>query len=149
MKIRNGFVSNSSSSSFIVLFPKEPKNATDVKNMLFKEDKVAREEVKVTVVCNGGNIFVPNTFSPNGDGMNDVFYPRGKGVYTIKSFRIFNRWGEMVFEKTNFQANDASAGWDGMYKGVKQPTDAYVYSIEIMCDNSISVPAKGSITILR
>lgn len=110
---------------------------------------LAREEVKVTVVCNGGNIFVPNTFSPNGDGMNDVFYPRGKGVYTIKSFRIFNRWGEMVFEKTNFQANDASAGWDGMYKGVKQPTDAYVYSIEIMCDNSISVPAKGSITILR
>ncbi|MCZ2298003.1 MAG: PKD domain-containing protein [Chitinophagales bacterium] len=110
---------------------------------------ITRNEVKVTVVCNGGNIFVPNTFSPNGDGMNDVFYPRGKGVYTIKSFRIFNRWGEMVFEKTNFQANDASAAWDGTYKGIKQPADAYVYAIEIMCDNSVSVPSKGSITLLR
>lgn len=110
---------------------------------------LAREEVKVTVVCNNGNIFVPNTFSPNGDGVNDMFYPRGKGVYTIKSFRIFNRWGEMVFEKTNFQANDASAGWDGNYKGAKQPSDAYVYSLEIMCDNSTTVPAKGSITLLR
>ncbi|MBX2930628.1 MAG: PKD domain-containing protein [Chitinophagaceae bacterium] len=110
---------------------------------------VAREEVKVIVVCNGGNIFVPNTFSPNGDGVNDVFYPRGKGVYTIKSFRIFNRWGEMVFEKTNFQANDMNAGWDGTYKGIKQPTDAYVYSLEIMCDNSVSIPSKGSITLLR
>jgi hypothetical protein len=48
-----------------------------------------------------------------------LFYPRGKGVYTIKNFRIFNRWGEMVFEKTNFQANDANAGWDGTFKGQK------------------------------
>lgn len=110
---------------------------------------VAREEVKVIVVCNGGNIFVPNTFSPNGDGVNDLFYPRGKGVYTIKSFRIFNRWGEMVFEKTNFQANDIKAGWDGTFKGVKLPADAYVYSLEIMCDNSVSIPSKGSITLLR
>ncbi|MCZ2223527.1 MAG: PKD domain-containing protein [Chitinophagales bacterium] len=110
---------------------------------------VARNEVRVVVVCNGGNIFVPNTFSPNGDGVNDRFYPRGKGVYTIKSFRIFNRWGEMVYEKTNFQANDINAGWDGTYKGVKQPTDAYVYSLEIMCDNSVTIPSKGSITLLR
>lgn len=110
---------------------------------------LAREEVKVTVVCNNGNIFVPNTFSPNGDGVNDIFYPRGKGVYTIKSFRIFNRWGELVFEKTNFQANDPSAGWDGTFKGAKQPSDAFVYSLEIMCDNSTSIPAKGSITLLR
>jgi len=110
---------------------------------------VARNEVRVVVVCNGGNIFVPNTFSPNGDGVNDRFYPRGKGVYTIKSFRIFNRWGEMVYEKTNFQANDINAGWDGTYKGVIQPSDAYVYSLEIMCDNSVTIPSKGSITLLR
>lgn len=110
---------------------------------------VTRDEVKVVVVCNNGNIFVPNTFSPNGDGNNDVFYPRGKGVYTIKSLRIFNRWGEMVFEKSNFQANDTNAGWDGTFKGQKLPSDAYVYSLEIMCDNSTSVPTKGSITLLR
>ncbi len=110
---------------------------------------VTRDEVKVVVVCNNGNIFVPNTFSPNGDGNNDIFYPRGKGVYTIKSLRIFNRWGEVVFEKSNFQANDMSVGWDGTYKGQKLASDAYVYSLEIMCDNSTTVPTKGSITLLR
>ena len=55
----------------------------------------------------------------------------------------------MVYEKTNFQANDINAGWDGTYKGVIQPSDAYVYSLEIMCDNSVTIPSKGSITLLR
>jgi gliding motility-associated-like protein len=110
---------------------------------------VTRDEVKIVVVCNSGNIFVPNTFSPNGDGNNDVFYPRGKGVYTIKNLRIFNRWGETVFERSNFQANDVNSGWDGTYKGVKLASDAYVYSLEIMCDNNTIVPSKGSITLIR
>lgn len=110
---------------------------------------IAKDEVKVIVICNGGNVFLPNTFSPNGDGQNDVFYPRGKGIYAVKSLRVFNRWGEMVFEKTNFNANDPSAGWDGTFKGAKLPSDAYVYSVELMCDNNNSIPAKGSITLLR
>ena len=110
---------------------------------------VTRDEVKITVVCNNGNIFVPNTFSPNGDGNNDIFYPRGKGVYTIKSFRVFSRWGELVFEKTNFQANDINSGWDGTFRGQKLAADAYVYSLEIMCDNNTVVPTKGSVTLIR
>ena len=110
---------------------------------------VGRDEVKIIVVCNSGNIFMPNTFSPNADGVNDVFYPRGKGLYSIKNLRIFNRWGEVVFERTNFQANDINSGWDGTSKGAKLPSDAYVYSMEILCDNSTIVPSKGSITLLR
>lgn len=109
----------------------------------------AKDEVKVIVICNGGNVFLPNTFSPNGDGHNDIFYPRGRGIYGVKSFRVFNRWGEMVFERTNFNANDISSGWDGTYKGVKLPADAYVYTVELMCDNNNTIPAKGSITLLR
>jgi hypothetical protein len=45
------------------------------------------------------------------------FTREGKGVFMIKSLRVFNRWGEMVFERLNFNPNDASAGWDGKYKG--------------------------------
>ncbi|HET7899296.1 MAG TPA: PKD domain-containing protein, partial [Flavisolibacter sp.] len=56
-------------------------------------------EVQVIVLCNNDNIFVPNTFSPNGDGSNDVFYVRGKGLSRVKSLRIFNRWGQVVFER--------------------------------------------------
>ncbi len=110
---------------------------------------ITRDEVKITVICNNANIFVPNTFSPNGDGMNDIFYPRGKGVFTIKSLRIFNRWGEVVFERIGFQANDATAGWDGTFKGSKLPTDVYVYAMEVQCDNSTIIPTKGNVTLLR
>ncbi|MBI3882977.1 MAG: gliding motility-associated C-terminal domain-containing protein, partial [Sphingobacteriales bacterium] len=63
------------------------------------------DEITIFVVCNGSNLFIPNTFSPNGDGKNDVFYPRGTGLSAIKTMRIFNRWGEQVFQKANINSN--------------------------------------------
>lgn len=49
------------------------------------------------------------------DGMNDYFYPRGKGEYSLQNFTIFNRWGAKVFEKKNFSVNKEADGWDGIY----------------------------------
>jgi gliding motility-associated-like protein len=72
--------------------------------------------VQVLVICKNANVFIPNTFSPNGDGSNDVFYVRGKGLDRVKSLRIFDRWGEVVFEKKDFAVNDASVGWDGRFR---------------------------------
>lgn len=109
----------------------------------------ARDNVTVYVICNGANVFVPNTFSPNGDGANDVFYPRGTGLFSIKSARVFNRWGEVVYEKAEFRANDASAGWDGTYKGKKLNTDVYIYVIEILCDNNTTLVYKGNIALIN
>jgi gliding motility-associated-like protein len=60
---------------------------------------------------------IPNTFSPNSDGSNDLFYPRGRGIQKIRVFKIFNRWGQMVFLKENFFANDLNAAWDGTKNG--------------------------------
>jgi len=105
--------------------------------------------VNVFVLCNGTNVFIPNTFSPNGDGANDVFYPRGTGLFTIKQARIYNRWGEQVYEKYSFNANDASAGWDGTYKGQKLLPDVYVYMFEILCDNNTTLVYKGNIALIR
>ncbi|WP_207492411.1 PKD domain-containing protein [Aridibaculum aurantiacum] len=110
---------------------------------------IARDQVVVKLICDNANIYVPNTFSPNGDGMNDVFYPRGTGLYTIKSMRIFNRWGQMLFEKVNISANNASQGWDGKFNGQQVQTDVYVYVIEAICDNNTIVPIKGNVTLLR
>lgn len=106
-------------------------------------------EVTVTVVCNEKNYFVPNTFSPNNDGVNDRFYPRGTGLTRVQSMRIFNRWGEMVFERKNFLANDASLGWDGTLKGKPGNMDTYVYIVEFVCDNSVIIPVKGNVTLIR
>lgn len=105
--------------------------------------------VSIRVLCNNLNVFIPNTFSPNGDGMNDYFFPRGVGLYNIKSMRVFNRWGRVVFEKLNFPANNAASGWNGSYASVLQPAGVYVYVIETVCDNGTVLPIKGDVTLLR
>jgi gliding motility-associated-like protein len=109
------------------------------------------KDITVTVVCNGLNYFVPNTFSPNGDGVNDVFAPRGVGLARVNSMRIFNRWGQMVFEKMNFLANDRTptGGWDGTFKGKPASPDVYVYIIEFVCENASIVPVKGNVALVR
>lgn len=107
------------------------------------------DKVTVFVICNGSNVFIPNTFSPNGDGVNDVFYPRGSGLFSIRSFRIFNRWGEVMYEKNGFMPNDASAGWDGRHNGQVLNTDVFVYTIEIICDNSSILTFKGNIALIH
>ena len=92
---------------------------------------------------------MPNNFSPNGDGMNDKFYPGGSGINRIRYLRVFNRWGEVVFEKSDFAANDASAGWDGKYKGELLSPDVYIWSCEVICENNETLPFKGDVTLLR
>ena len=109
----------------------------------------ASASVNIYVLCNGANVYIPNTFSPNGDGANDVFYPRGTGLFTIKQARIFNRWGEEVFARYSFKANDESLGWDGSSKGQKLGSDVYVYMIEIQCDNNSTLIYKGNIALIK
>jgi gliding motility-associated-like protein len=109
----------------------------------------ATDHITVNVLCNGANVFIPNTFSPNGDGMNDIFYTRGTGLFTIHSIRIFNRWGEMVFEKTGAKPNDPVDGWNGTYKGSAINPDVYVYVIEITCENNTRLSYKGNIAVIK
>lgn len=110
---------------------------------------VSRDEITIRVICGNSNVFIPNTFSPNNDGVNDVFYPRGKGLFNVKNFRVFNRWGQLVFERSNVAPNNASEGWNGTYKGNQLPSDVYVYIIDMQCDNNMVIPFKGNITLIR
>jgi gliding motility-associated-like protein len=127
-----------------------PKQTTSYRLMAINEGGcMNKDEITVFVVCNNGNIFLPNTFSPNGNGTNDVFYPRGTGLYSIRSMRIFNRWGEPVFEATNFKANDASKGWNGTFKNKPAPNDVYVYFVEVICENNSVLTYSGNIAVIR
>lgn len=110
---------------------------------------VSRDEIVVTVICKNTNVFIPNTFSPNKDGVNDIFYPRGVGLFTVKSFRVFNRWGQLIFDRYNVSPNSSSDGWDGTYNGKLQTPDVYVYVMEVQCENGVIIPIKGNITLLR
>ncbi len=105
--------------------------------------------VNIIVICKDGNIFIPNTFSPNGDGNNDIFYPRGKGIDHVQVLRIFNRWGEVVFEKMNFPVNDASQGWDGRYKGKEPQPGVYIYQIEVYCSNGDLITLNGNVSLIQ
>lgn len=106
-------------------------------------------QIIVTVVCNEKNYFVPNTFSPNGDGNNDIFFPRGNNINRVQSMRIFSRWGEMIFEKKNFAANNPGDGWNGYHNGKTAPNDVYVYIVEFICENGSIIPFKGNVTLIR
>ncbi|HSC55008.1 MAG TPA: PKD domain-containing protein [Phnomibacter sp.] len=110
---------------------------------------MAKDVVTVEPYCTADNVFMPNTFSPNNDGQNDVFYPRGNGVSSIKSLMIFTRWGELIFQRKDFALNDVSAGWDGTFNGKPLSPDVYVYQMEVQCANNEVFAKKGNVTLLR
>lgn len=114
-----------------------------------EEGCMSKDVVNVFVTCTKENLYIPNTFSPNGDGMNELFYPRGRGVEKIRSMKIFSRWGQLVYEKTNFLANDANAGWNGKRAGQHLTPDVYVYMIELVCENGNIITLKGDVALIR
>lgn len=107
------------------------------------------DDVTVKVICEQSQLFIPNTFTPNGNGENDRFYPRGRGIRTIKLFRVYDRWGELIFEKTNVDANDYNNGWDGTFRGKELSPDVYVYTMDGICDTGEEFSWQGDISLIR
>jgi gliding motility-associated-like protein len=89
------------------------------------------------------DIFVPNAFTPNGDGKNDVIRVHSEGVKTLK-FSVYDQWGELLFA-----TNDMTTGWDGTYKGAREPFGVYIYYLTASMNNGHQVNKKGTITLLR
>ena len=88
-------------------------------------------------------IVVPDAFSPNGDDANDLLLVKGGPLKTIQ-IRIFNEWGNLLFETT-----DQQNGWDGSYKGTPQPTGAYEYTVIGSTLDNLDVKIYGSIQLTR
>lgn len=95
-------------------------------------------------------VYIPNGFSPNNDGQNDVFMIfAGPDVRKIKSFLLFNRWGETLFELYNFQPNDPAYGWDGTHRGRAMNTGVYVYLAEIEFIDGEVILYKGDVLLRK
>jgi len=109
----------------------------------------ASDSINIKVFCTDAQVFIPNGFSPDGDGINDILMVRGKGILSVKSFRIFNRWGEVVFEKINFPPNNPAYGWNGKIKGIEGPPDVFVYTAEVICDNGTAYTYKGNVSLIK
>jgi PKD repeat protein len=99
--------------------------------------------------CQGSQVFIPNAFLPLGDiPENRKLIVRASGIATVKSFRVFNRWGKVVFEKNNFPPNSPDFGWDGKFNGKPADQGVYVYTVEVICENGTPYFFKGNVTLL-
>jgi gliding motility-associated-like protein len=99
--------------------------------------------VVLNTICANNEVFIPNTFTPNGDGLNDKFFIRGNGVQKIE-LSIYNRWGELVYE-----SDDIKAGWDGVYKGKPADPGVFAYYVKIYCIAGEELIRKGNVTLIR
>lgn len=88
-------------------------------------------------------LHMPNTFTPNGDGVNDSFVPKGK-YFTNFKLTVFNKWGEVIFV-----TNDALAGWDGTYKNEPVSLDTYSYFVQAESNGGEKIAKRGVVTVLR
>lgn len=106
--------------------------------------------VRVRDICPEDLLFVPTGFSPNGDGNNDVLYVRGVGIQRVNLFRIFDRWGNLMFEVTDATANDTQFSWDGTDPGgASLNPGVFVYVAEVVCSNGDVLKQTGNVTLIK
>jgi gliding motility-associated-like protein len=103
-------------------------------------------EFCIRAFCENTQVFIPNTFTPT-QATNNIFRVRGTGIKSIRSFRVYNRWGEIVYEASNIPPN--GDGWDGKIRGVMATPDVFVYTAEVVCDNGVPFTYRGNVTLLR
>ena len=104
----------------------------------------ALDTISVTVYKVNAGLYVPNAFTPNGDGINDVFRPIPIGMKQINYFKVFNRWGQLMYSTT-----DQFAGWDGNYKGRPQDPAVYVWIVQGLDFDNNTITQKGTMVLIR
>ena len=97
--------------------------------------------VKSTI---SSDVLVPKAWSPNGDGVNDKLFPLTLNIKTLNYFRVFNRWGQLMFE-----TNVLGAGWDGVFNGKPQQMDVYTWTLEAVGDDGRKYNKAGNVVLLR
>lgn len=119
-----------------------PEETTTYTVTVFTEEG-CMATAQITIIAEDIIIVVPTGFTPNGDGENDTFYPYIDGNVDVLGFTVWNRWGEKVFDDPN------PPGWDGSYKGVKQPLSSFVYVLEYQLPGKSPEVLKGDFVLIR
>ncbi len=118
---------------------------TDIKYVVTgatEEGCITKDSIYI-YVDNNALLILPNAFSP-GAGANNKLYLIKRGIVNLKFFRIFNRWGNKVFE-----TSDLNEGWDGTYKGTPQSLGVFVYTLEAVTNSGKLIKKSGNITLMR
>lgn len=106
-------------------------------------DCIAIDDIRIRVFL-GPEIYVPTIFTPNGDGLNDIFIPTYVGIKELKYFSVYNRFGEPVYTTTN-----QSHGWNGQHKGQLQNNAAYVWQVAGVDYNGKTIFRKGTVILAK
>jgi gliding motility-associated-like protein len=93
--------------------------------------------------------YVPTGFTPNNDGLNDLLRVHGRAGVRVLSFRIFDRWGQLLYENGDFLVNDAGVGWDGNFRGQPSQADTYLWSMTIQSPEEDQQVLSGQTTLIR
>lgn len=126
-----------------------PTQQTTFKVMVDK-DGCRDEDVLTVFVKKNHPVYVPSGFSPNEDGLNDVLMIfAGKEVSSIKSFLIFSRWGETVYEYYNFQPNDPTYGWNGKHRGELMNSEVFTWFAEVEFIDGKTELFEGDVVLMR
>jgi gliding motility-associated-like protein len=141
--------------------PADGLSNTGILNPVASPLKTTRYELEVTAAggckANGGFTVVvtsplrmPNAFTPNGDGRNDVFYVMGDPAGSqVKDFAVFNRWGAKIFQVHDVAPDDPAFGWDGRYRGEPVASGTYVYLVTLGFGDGSQQVYKGTVMVIR
>jgi len=108
------------------------------------------DEVQISV-RKDRDVFIPNAFSPNDDGENDLFmiFANEISINQVNEFRIFSRWGELLFAAEDFAPNQRDFGWNGLFRGEEASSGVYVYFAEIEFIDGFKKIYKGDVVLMR
>lgn len=133
-------LSSTSISNPVVNWQKDIQYALKVSN---QEGCVDYDTIKIKYYT-GPEMYIPNAFSPNGDGVNDYFRFIPVGIVEYRYFRIFNRWGQEIYSSTDFRT-----GWNGTLNGRPAPIDTYMWILEGKDFKGQTISRKGTVTLVR
>jgi gliding motility-associated-like protein len=123
---------------------------TDIR-LIVEDDRGCRASDGVALSIELGDIFIPNAFSPDGNGENDFFtlWSDGNSGEFIQRLRIYDRWGSMVFSRDDFEINNENLGWDGRIKDQLAPVGVYAYRAIVQFGNEERKTYSGSVSLIR
>ncbi len=127
----------------------QPEYTTQYELVVIDENGCIGEDRITVYVEKERLVSVPTGFSPNDDNLNDLLVVHGRQVAEVLLFRVYDRWGDLVYEDREFDANDLSRGWDGNFKGKPMNPGVYVWYVEVEFDDGELGTFKGNSTLLR
>jgi gliding motility-associated-like protein len=137
--------------------PSAGLSRSDTSKPVFRSDREQDYRIRIETVTGcvtvdsllvrmfpSSEVYVPRAFSPNGDGHNDLLEVFLVGIREVKYFRVFNRWGQLVYETSG-----RLQYWDGQIRGVRQPADSYVWLADCVTEEGVRIVRRGQVVLIR